>query len=341
MLEKTIKTSALGLATLLLSAPVFAATPGTAPATPHFDHSTASTDPEGQGEDGQNWATITGVSDDYSSVTSALTDVPYAECGIGGHQSPIAINLSGTTQTTNPGSGNMGDTNPSAVTQTSSNELRFNYVSNNSFTIFNSGHAIQVNTPTTYTGELLIGKDAYPLTQFHFHAPSEHYFINAQGKTVKYAGELHFVHQRADGKIVVVGVLLDNSGKESNQVSTTLQTILNGLPASPSAGPTANGKSAASYTLNPKNLLPADAGNVYTYAGSLSTPPCSEGVEWFVLEKPIQITDDLATIQADIANKIGDPLNARVIQNSLGRTVQILHANHHDNDHDEQDRDLR
>lgn len=303
------------IAVLLCSTQVLAAasTPGTVPATPLWNHSRTDLT-LGQGMDGQDWATFTGVTYDYNTAVN----LPYGECGIGGHQSPIAINLSGDVQTTNPGSGNSGDNNPVAITQERANPLIFKYFEDSGFQIYNSGHAVQVNTSTNYQGYLQIGSDIYPLTQFHFHTPAEHVFIEPDRSTKTYAGELHFVHQRYDGKIVVIAVMLDDSGIEMMNVSENLQTILNNLPASE------GGKTSNSFTLTPKSLIPDSRGEIYAYAGSLTTPPCSEGVQWYVLSEPLQVTEDLVTLE--VGTTIMDDQsgnNARVTQNALGRTVLI------------------
>lgn len=301
MKNNTINGCVFGMAAILFSSPSIAA-------GPEWDHSQSSTDQYGQGSNGQGWAAFVGASNDTS------INLPYAECGIGGHQSPIALNLSTLTQTINPGSGYTGDTNPPATVAKISSPLNIHYTEDTTLEIYNSGHAVQVNMPTNYTGNLLVGKDAYPLSQFHFHTPSEHSLITEQGATKQYAGELHFVHQRADGKIVVLAVFLDDTGAEAKEVTDTLNKIL------PNISATAGVTEKPAGQLNPMALLPKGKSNVFTYAGSLTTPPCSEGVDWYVLSEPIQVSlNVISTLQSYYSD------GNRVTQNTLGRVVAETH----------------
>ena len=298
MKKNTINGCVFGMAAILFSSSSIVA-------SPEWNHSQLSTDLYGQGSNGQGWASFAGASNDTS------LNLPYAECGIGGHQSPIAINLHTSTQTTNPGSGYTSDTNPPATLAKVSSPLKFQYIEDTTLAIYNSGHAVQVNMPTTYTGNLLIGNDAYPLVQFHFHTPSEHTVITEQGATKQYAGELHFVHQRSDGKIVVLAVFLDDTGAETKEVSNTLNQIL------PNVSTTAGITEKPAGQLNPMALLPKGKTTVFTYAGSLTTPPCSEGVNWYVLSEPIQVSPNvISTLQSYYNN------GNRVTQNTLGRVVE-------------------
>jgi carbonic anhydrase len=227
---------------------------------------------------------------------------PYAECGIGAHQSPVAIDL-----TTN---------NPADLTVATSEDLasRLNiqYVSDSTPIFFNSGHAAQVNMPTNYTGKLFVGRDAYPLIQFHFHAPSEHTIQTNQGIT-QYAGELHFVHTRADGKMVVLGVFLDDTANVSN---SAFQEILDNTPTTGGPPNTPTG-----IRLNPMALLPKDKTKIYTYAGSLTTPPCSEGVNWYVLSEPLKVSSAQITQLQGIYNN-----SNRYTQSINGRVVKVHQA---------------
>jgi len=147
------------------------------------------------------------------------------------------------------------------------------------FTFCNDGHDVKIPFSGTYSGKLLVGKDTYPLVQFHFHTPSEHWIIPADGsKPYQPDGEVHFIHQRADGQIAVLAVLIEASA--SYPVNNTLQTILNNVPKTGSTF-TANATSNATVgiKLDPKELIP-DESDYYTYQGSLTTPPCTDGVIW-------------------------------------------------------------
>jgi carbonic anhydrase len=320
MIKNTIKTSTFSMAAMLFSSTIMAA-----PATPHWDHSSAD-----QGPNGDAWASIEDTTS--SPMPMPPLNYPYSECGTGGHQSPVAINLSTSPITVNPTT-NSPDLNPIAVTEKVSSPLDFHYPPDVNLSIYNSGHAVQVNMPLTYIGHLSVGQDDYPLIQFHFHVPSEHSKITSQGQQT-YAGELHFVHQRADGKIVVLGVFLDDTGAETTEVEKALDTILgngsnlpNNVPTIPAGQKTATNTPAGQ--LNPLALLPKGKANVFTYAGSLTTPPCSEGVNWYVLAEPIQVSSEhLITLTTLYPN------GNRFTQNSNSRVIGVHHNKNHDNDAD-------
>ena len=116
----------------------------------------------------------------------------------------------------------------------------------------------------------LNGKD-YKLVQFHIHTPSEHLW---HGQS--FAMEIHFVHQGENGELAVIGVFVKGGAENS-----ALQKIVNNLPERNGIEQTINGEQ-----INPADLLPAKH-DYYSYAGSLTTPPCSEGVQWIVLSEPI------------------------------------------------------
>jgi len=136
--------------------------------------------------------------------------------------------------------------------------------------IFNNGHTVQVDAAAA-GGTLTAEGKKWPLVQFHFHAPSEH---TLNGKT--FPAELHFVHKNDKGELAVVGILL-----EVGTPNTALASVFDNAPVTASKGPTA----VPSATLDLSALFPAKAA-YYTYAGSLTTPPCSEGVTWYVLASP-------------------------------------------------------
>lgn len=206
---------------------------------------------------------------------------PFAECTLGTHQSPL--DLSG------------------KVAANTLNTLKFHYFDDTT-DFFNSGHAAQINTSSGYKGGISVGADFYPLTQYHFHAPSEH-VVGSQ----TYPGELHLVHIRNDGRIAVVGVFL----QEGAQSNLAFEAILNHIPAKEGDHNTATG-----IKISPASLLPKDKAHFYTYAGSLTTPPCSEGVNWYVLAKPVTVsTEQIAKLMA-LYNK-----NNRLPQELNGRTV--------------------
>jgi carbonic anhydrase len=136
--------------------------------------------------------------------------------------------------------------------------------------ILNNGHTIQVNYDEGSYIE--VNGERYNLLQFHFHMPSEHTVAG-----LSYAGELHLVHQNAAGALAVVGIFLD-SGVEN----LALAPVWANLPEHESE------VEATGDTVDAAAFLPADQ-QTFRYPGSLTTPPCSEGVSWFVMAEPVQL----------------------------------------------------
>ncbi|MNC05239.1 Carbonic anhydrase precursor [compost metagenome] len=136
--------------------------------------------------------------------------------------------------------------------------------------IMNNGHTIQV-TLNNKNNKLTIEGKTYQLQQFHFHLPSEH---EVDGKHAEM--ELHLVHKSEDGSLAVLGVLI-HSGSEN----ITLNRLWSVLPAEESAD-----EIVIDGAFDPAGLLPADL-HSFRYQGSLTTPPCTEGVQWIVLENPV------------------------------------------------------
>jgi len=173
----------------------------------------------------------------------------------------------------------------------------------------NTGHYVEV--PYDSTSYLYVGSqptDVYQLVQFHFHAPSEH-TING----VRYDAELHLVHTNVIGETAVIGVLLSSS-----QAGLPIfDTIMANSPTSP-------GEIELSEEVNVADLLPFRKA-FYRYAGSLTTPACSEGVQWFLMQNPVPITPGaLAKLHSLISlfpNYGGYPNNNRPIANQNGRSV--------------------
>jgi len=196
-------------------------------------------------------------------------DPTFAVCSTGGRQSPIDIK--GAKKADLP-------------------VLKFNYNAV-PLNIIDNGHTIQANYAPGST--LTVGDKTYTLKQFHFHHPSEEH-INGKG----YELVAHLVHADADGHLAVVAVLL-----KKGSANAFLETVWKNFPAE-------KGKAVdvSTVTLNVKDLLPADLG-YYTFAGSLTTPPCSEGVTWYVLKSQVSLSGD----QVAAFTKLY-PMNVRPIQ---------------------------
>ncbi|MSP02792.1 MAG: carbonic anhydrase [Acetobacteraceae bacterium] len=158
-------------------------------------------------------------------------------------------------------------------------------------TILNNGHTIQVNTPAG--SKLDIGGTSYDLLQFHFHHPSEHLLA---GKAFDL--EAHFVHKSANGGLAVVGVFI-----QPGAANPGLTPIWAAMPAK--AAPPSE---VAGVTIEPGKLLPKERG-YFRYMGSLTTPPCSEGLTWTVFRSPIQASPEQIRAFAALF-----PMNARPLQ---------------------------
>lgn len=136
-------------------------------------------------------------------------------------------------------------------------------------TILNNGHTIQVNCAPG-SGSRIEG-ERFELLQFHFHHPSEHLL---SGKAFDL--ELHFVHKSAAGQLAVLGVFI-RPGAEN----AALSPVFDAMPGQ-AGEPVTVGSS-----ISPAAMLPGERG-YFRYQGSLTTPPCSEGVLWTVFQAPIE-----------------------------------------------------
>lgn len=165
-------------------------------------------------------------------------------------------------------------------------------------TVVNNGHTVQV-TPVD-AGSIKVLSVDYALVQMHFHSPSEE-----QINGVAFPMDAHFVHRSPTGELAVVAVLFREGAHNA-----ALQPILEAMPLQ--VGGT-NTLDAQSFS----DLLPIARG-YFSYNGSLTTPPCSEGVRWQVLTQPVELSN--AQLQLF---KALYPMNARPVQPLNGRTVQV------------------
>ncbi len=164
--------------------------------------------------------------------------------------------------------------------------------------VVNNGHTIQVNLVDG--GVLNLDGVPYKLVQFHFHAPSEE---KINGKA--YPMEAHLVHQNAKGQLAVVAVLL-TEGK----ANTALGPVFKNLPQAEGS------KKTIGANFNAAELLPAARG-YFKYVGSLTTPPCSEGVRWQVLKQPVEVSKAQIAAFRKLYN-----MNARPVQPLNDRKVE-------------------
>ncbi|TFW28770.1 carbonic anhydrase [Massilia horti] len=167
-----------------------------------------------------------------------------------------------------------------------------------SFNEIDNGHTIQVNVGGG--NFITVGNQTYELQQFHFHRPSEER-INGKGTEMV----MHLVHKSAEGRLAVVAVLLER-GKQHNLI----QTVWNNLPLEK------NETVSPSLVLDLKEALP-ERREYYTYMGSLTTPPCTEGVLWLVMKQPMQASPAQMALFSRLY-----PLNARPVQSGYGRMIK-------------------
>jgi carbonic anhydrase len=209
-------------------------------------------------------------------------DPQYAPCKTGHEQSPIDIQ--NTAKTELPA-------------------LRFDYKSG-PLKIINNGYtAVRVDYSRENGNFLLVGEQRYELTQFHFHHPSEEYLHGQPSDMV-----LHLMHEAADGKIAGVAVLL-----RTGPANPHIAQLWKYMPQSVSPA-----QEIAGAQINPADLLPADTA-YYTYVGSLTAPPCTESVNWFVLKTPVNISAEQVSAFAKLYPhdvRPLQPLNGRVVQES-------------------------
>ncbi|MDM8559515.1 carbonic anhydrase family protein [Candidatus Parabeggiatoa sp. HSG14] len=203
----------------------------------------------------------------------------FALCSSGKYQSPI--NITETTKTDLP-------------------LLEFGYRPI-PLTIKNNRYTFQVIAETA--GALKIGDEDYQLLQFHAHTPSEE---GVDGKRLDMV--IHLVHQNIHGKLAVVAVLLEK-GEIANPLIETLWKMMPKTPGEPQQH---------DVQIDISQLLPEDR-NYFTYEGSLTTPPCSEGVKWIILKQSISISAEQLTqyhaIYSDNARPF-QPLNERKVFSS-------------------------
>jgi carbonic anhydrase len=175
--------------------------------------------------------------------------------------------------------------------------IRFDYRPS-AFSVIDNGHTVQVNVEPgnaiTITGK------RYELVQFHFHRPSEERINGRQYDMV-----VHLVHKDADGRLAVVAVMLDRGSAQA-----IVQTVWNNLPLEK------GDEVRAGSRIDLSQLLPEDK-RYYTYMGSLTTPPCSEGVLWMVMKQPVPISVEQVAIFSRLY-----PMNARPIQQADGRLIK-------------------
>lgn len=208
----------------------------------------------------------------------AELDSHFATCGSGHAQSPVDL----------PGHTQLHPDDHTVI----------GYSVSPSATIVHNGHTLQATMPGPAANRILLGDRVFPLIQFHFHIPGEH-TVDGADSTM----ELHLVHRDDTGALAVLGVLLHEA---------TGPCAFDSLLAELSQ------HQGASVTTAPVDLhafLPADRGQ-FRYDGSLTTPPCSEGVSWTVLRTPVPISTAVVDRYHALfphSNRPTQPLNGRAV----------------------------
>lgn len=148
--------------------------------------------------------------------------------------------------------------------------LSFHYTNSDGF-LMNQAHSVKVEIPKG--NHIFINKKQYDLLRVYIRVPSEH---TVEGKN--YAAELQLVHENSKKELAVVSVFF-----EEGKSNYPLFRLLSQFPKKPAPMKPYKGK------FNPKNLLPNDK-SYYFYKGSMSFPPCKEGVKWFILKEPMSLS---------------------------------------------------
>jgi len=220
---------------------------------------------------------------DYYGKTGPLAwghlDPAYRTCSEGKEQSPIDIRGAKLNKALQP--------------------IEFHYMAA-STELENNGHTIQINVkPGSY---IIANGVRYDLLQFHFHHPAEE-AVNGRLTDM----DAHLVHKSADGKLAVLAVRLSEDRGDPN---ATLASLWPHLPT------TAGAKDSVTDMINPAGLLPADRG-YWTFMGSLTTPPCTEGVRWYVFVQPVSISRSQLRAFGALYK-----INSRPIQDTHGRRIE-------------------
>jgi carbonic anhydrase len=226
----------------------------------------------------------TGAPWDYEGKRGILEwgklDPAYKACSQGHEQSPIDIRGARLNPALKP--------------------IEFHYISG-PVTLEHNGHTIVVHVdPGSY---IVAGGVRYDLVQFHFHHPGEE---AVKGKLTDM--DIHLVHKSADGKLAVIAIRL--SADRTTPPNAVLSTLWPHLPT------TSGVTQKVTDFVNPAGLLPPDRG-YWTYIGSLTAPPCTEGVRWFIFEQDMTLSRDQLRAFAALFK-----INSRPLQDPHGRRIE-------------------
>ncbi|TNE67159.1 MAG: carbonic anhydrase family protein [Alphaproteobacteria bacterium] len=159
--------------------------------------------------------------------------------------------------------------------------------------LFNDRHGIRMDYPGG--SFLVVGNKRYQLAGFHFHTPSEHSVMDAI-----FPMEIHFDHVAADGSVATVAVLV-----RAGAANPAAEEIWPNLPLEPDQN-----TSRPDIKINARDLMPNDK-SYYRYMGSMTTPPCAEGVNWYVLKAPVEFSEQQIGALKGITGDTARPRAAR------------------------------
>ncbi len=176
-------------------------------------------------------------------------------------------------------------------------ELQTTYI-NSAWGIIDNGHTIQVNLKQS--NKLTLNGTEFNVAQFHFHRESEHK-VNGES----YDMEMHIVHQDpVTSNLVVIGIFL-----KEGDANPFLEKIWSLMPT------VENKESISTDSINLIDAFPSDK-KYYTYTGSLTTPPCSQGIDWIIIKEPMEISSEQIKKFSDIHpdnSRPTQPLNNREV----------------------------
>jgi carbonic anhydrase len=214
----------------------------------------------------------------YGPINWGKLDPAYRACSQGHEQSPINIRGARLNKALQP--------------------IEFHYLAG-PVTVVNNGHTIEFNVNAG--SYIVAGGVRYDLQQFDFHHPAEE---AVHGKLTDM--DVHLVHKSADGKVAIIAVRLREDTGDANATLATLWAHM----------PNRVGDKNDIPLVNPGGLLPADRG-YWTYMGSLTEPPCTEGVRWFVFEQDLAISREQLHQFAQLYR-----VNSRPLQDANGRRIE-------------------
>jgi carbonic anhydrase len=181
--------------------------------------------------------------------------------------------------------------------------LRFEYKAGPVRIINNGYTAVRVNYPAGNGNYLFVGDVRYELTQFHFHHPSEE---EVDGQPFEMV--IHLMHKGSDGKVVGVAVPV-----RAGQANPVVQALWAHMPPKPTSE-----REIPGLEVDPARLIPAGL-SYYTYEGSVTAPPCTEGVTWYVLRTPLTMSaEQIAAFARLYPHDVRpvQPLNGRIVEAS-------------------------